>query len=119
MSKMGCLLYILAIIVAIILFGPEVHVLLGTFLTKVAVGVIIIVTFPLQLLLNYRDHRESERLIEQMRDAESANDRLALISINKRLAVLEERIHKKTSVAVWTLFAIVILLVTFKLVTIF
>lgn len=116
---MGCLLYMLAIIGAILLLGPEVHALFGTFLTNVAVGVIIIVTFPFQVLINYRDHRESERLIEQMRDAESANDQLALISINKRLAVLEERIHKKTSVAVWTLFAIVILLVTFKLVAIF
>ena len=114
-NVMGCFFYLLAVIGAILLFGPEVYALLGPYFTSAAGLLIIIVTFPLQLLLNYKDHRESEHLIELLQEADRADDQLKIRNIKERLTILEERIHKKTSAVVWTLLVIVIVLFTLKL----
>lgn len=108
-------LWILAIVGAAILFGPTLAALVGSFFSWLIFIGLAIISIPLQILLNWKDNNEQNRLIKEMEEATTRGDTFKYLTLKERYDTIGERIHKKLSVVVWTLLTICVLLFSVKL----
>lgn len=108
-------LWILAIIGAIILFGPTVAALVGSFFSWIIFIALAVLSLPFGIFLNWKDNKEMNSLIGQIDEALFKNDTFRYLTLKEKYSELEERVHRKTSIVVWTLVSICIILCTIKL----
>lgn len=106
---------LILLIIAIVMFGPALTAAIGSFFTWLIFIVLAALSFPLQVLLNWKDNKEMNRLIEEMDEAEAKGDKFRYLTLQERYAIAAERSHKKTSMIIWTIATICLVLFSIKL----